>query len=179
MTDNDKNTELGASFTRKEELEKTTRFLFDCDFEADDFDPDGAEIHSAAARKMRETHPWREVYDSWLRYLTSHCPTASSVVNWENLFWYYSGMKFPVPNPYPFLGYLLYRTATPEGHMVSEEAMTILDSIAMDMLERIGAVTIDTIDYYGANTDSKVLASAAVWREKLGPADLSTNGLES
>ena len=157
------------------DMEGTTRFLFGCDFDSDDFDPDGNEAHSITADNVRASYPWRQVYDSWTQYLTKHCPTAASVINWENLFWYYGGQEFPVDDPYPFLGYLLYRTATPEGCMVSEEAMTILDSIAMDMLERIGDVTIDTVDYYGANTDPRVLASAAAWRKKLGPADLSVD----
>lgn len=151
-------------------LKEIAQFLFGFRYTGEIGTPEPGEDRKNTAAKEIETHPWKDVFDSWYRFLREDCPTPDDVWGWERLFWIYGGQDFPLRNPYPFLGYLLYRTALPGRPIEDPTDQGLFDSIAMEFLTRIGDVTLDTMDDFGADTDPRIIAQADVWRNRLGPA---------
>ncbi len=57
-----------------------------------------------------EKFGWSEVYKAIDNYMRTQCLDGDSVVNFAHLFWGYTCYnRYLVPEPYRFLGYLLYR----------------------------------------------------------------------
>ena len=62
-------------------IERETDYLFNCDFAAEDYDPEGAEERLERAERLIQAHPWRDVFDAWNNYLRAKCSTPEEVVN--------------------------------------------------------------------------------------------------
>lgn len=169
MQDNKSNSDNTPSTT----LDDLTQYLFSFRYSGDD-DDKTIEKYESAADGVLERYPWREVYASWFDYALRRCPTADDIARWEHLFWIYGGTDFPLSDPYPMLGYLLYRTAH-TGEIIEDfDLRNLFDSIAVQMLQRLGILTVDDMDTYSADQDPAIIAAAQAWRDKLGPAPLQS-----
>ena len=80
-------------------IKEMTDFLFNCNFMDDNFDPEDNETHLDAAQELLELHPWNDVIQEWHNYLYTNCHTADEIINFANLFYYYSGADDYNPDP--------------------------------------------------------------------------------
>lgn len=147
---------------RKTKLIKATRYLFDCKYDAPDFDDDTYE-HSDAAKALIAEYGWQEVFECWFTYLKENCPSAKDVINFANLFFYYGGTEYPLRDPYPFIAYLYYRVNTKE---YGAEATDIFDSITIPLLSNIGDVSLENEPDYVPEQDDKILAVIEKWKSE-------------
>lgn len=145
-------------------ISDVTKYLFDCDFFAEEFDADDSYEHYDCARKQMAENKWSEVYNSWSEYLMSNCDTPEKVINFVNLFSYYGGQDQEIKNPYDFLGYIYCRV---DMSIYWDTAGDLFDSVAISILENCGKINIVKNPYYSANKDPEIIASVQRWKDKL------------
>ena len=145
---------------KKTKLIETTRYLFDCKYNAPDFDDDTYE-HSDAAKALIAEYGWQEVFEYWFTYLKENCPTAEDVINFANLFFYYGGTEHTLRDPYPFVSYLYYRVDTKK---YGAEATDIFDSITIPLLSNIGDVSLENDPDYVSEQDENILSAMDEWK---------------
>lgn len=145
------------------EIIKITKYLFDCDFFDDNFDPEDHEIHLDAAYKLQESFLWNDIIAEWHNYLFTNCKTPEEVINYANLFFYYGGANDYNPNPYKFLGYLY---AHVDMDKYWDRAGDLFDSIAIDLLSEQLLIDIVEDPYYNPLKDPKVLEEIENWRHQ-------------
>lgn len=146
---------------RQTKLIGTTRYLFDCKYDAPDFDDDTYE-HSDIAKALIAEFGWQEVFDCWFTYLKKNCPTEEDVINFANLFFYYGGTEYSMSNPYPFVSYLYYRVDTKK---YGEAATEIFDSITIPLLSNIGDVSLEKNPTYAPEQDDRILSAIEKWKQ--------------
>ncbi len=95
--------------TTKLDIEKETTYLFDADWYADDFDANDSYEHYNRAMALLEAYPWEEVYPVWKAYAYTKCKTFRELINYCNLYYYYGGIDYVIPDPYEFCSYFMYR----------------------------------------------------------------------
>ena len=143
------------------DISNTTTYLFNCDFFADDFDPEGHEEHLECAEKLIDTYPWNDIFNSWNEYLHNNCKTPESVINYCNLFLYYGGQDQFIPNPYEFLGYIYYMV---DIDKYWDQAGEFLDGLSISILEKSGEISTVKNPYYQSWTDPKMIAAIERYR---------------
>ena len=117
------------------------------------------------AAQLIADYDWRDTFSTWSQFLYENCTTPESVVNFANLFWWYSGQDHVIPDPYDFLGYLYYRVdLEPETY----DGGTVLDIITTTILPRAGYTEADLVlhpDHLLEN-DPKLIASVDAYKNK-------------
>ena len=147
----------------KQEITELTHYLFDCDFYADDFDPENHEDHLECAEKMYNKYPWSDVFDSWNDYLRHKCQTPEAVINYCNLFSYYGGTDRVIPEPYDFLGYIFYRV---DIDKYWEEAGELLDGLSISILVKSGEISTVKDPYYQSWKDPRILSAIEKYKNQ-------------
>ena len=123
----------------KKMILETTEYLFGCDFFADDFDPEGKEEHLDQVNELLEKYLWKDIFDAWSKYLYEKCETPEEVINFCNLFFYYGGQDQFIPDPYKFLGYIIYKVDLDKNWDLAGD---IVDSIGVSILEKSGNLSL-------------------------------------
>ncbi len=144
-------------------LEQATKFLFSRDFHKElsreiVLTEEEAEVYEDCVKASIQEFGWPQVFDSWNRYLRTKCCDAESALNFANLFWMYGGHERSIPDPYDFLAWFYYQI---DMKIYAEDAITILDGIAIEMLTRAGIRGVDWVEnpYYAPEADPKILAA--------------------
>lgn len=147
----------------RRQLIEATDHLFNCDFNDENFDPDGAQVHLELAEQIISNYSWKNVFEAWNSYLRNRCKTTEQVINFCNLFYYYGGQDHVIPNPYDFIGYLLYMIDVDKSW---EETGDLIDSLCVSVLEKAGFVSLVKDPYYQVWRDPKALAAADSYRKQ-------------
>ena len=145
----------------KAEISRMTTYLFDCDFFADDFDPEEHEDHLKCAENLLGTYSWSDIIPSWNAFLRSRCSTPEEVINFCNLFFYYGGTDQFIPDPYDFLGHIYYMVDTEKYW---EEAGEFLDGFCINVLEKAGEISTVKDPYYQSWKDPKIISAVERYR---------------
>jgi hypothetical protein len=146
------------------DIKNITKYLFNCDFFNDDFDPEGKEEHLDMAHELQEKYPWSDIIDEWHNYLYTNCRTAEDVINYANLFFYYEGADEYNPDPYKFIGYLYARV---NMDTYWEQAGDLFDSIAIDILSNQQLINLAEDPYYNPLKDKNIIDEIARWKATL------------
>lgn len=146
-----------------DKLVEETKLLFDRDFlkelsgeiELSEEEEDDYQNRSDA---LIQEYGWEQVFKAWNKYLRENCNTAESALNFANLFWSYEGYVHPIPNPYDFLAWFYYQI---DMEKYADDAITIMDSISIEILHRAGVKGIywGENPYYVPEQDPKMLAA--------------------
>lgn len=139
-----------------------TEYLFSEDFFSDTFDPEGHEDHLQRAEELMMRYKWNDVFEVWNDYLHNKCITPEAVINYCNLFSYYGGQDQFIPDPYSFVGYILYRVDLNEYW---DKGGDFLDDFCTSILEKAGEISIMSNPNYQLWDDKKL--SNAI--QKYGP----------
>ena len=145
-------------------LKEITEFLFNNNFMDDSFDPEGEEIHLYVSQKLFESHPCNDIIQEWHNDLYNNCHTATEVINFANLFYYYEGADNYNPEPYKFIGYL-YAHVNMDKYW--DEAGDLFDSIAIAILENQLLINTSNDPYYNPLTDPNILTAINNWKNHL------------
>ncbi len=145
-----------------ESIKDVTKYLFNCDFFSDDFDPEDHEEHQIKAEELMRSYKWEDIIQEWTDYLYKNCHTPEEVINFASLFFYYGGADNYVPEPYKFIGYLLYRV---DYQKYWEEAGDLIDSIAIEVLEYQGLISLMNDPYYSPFKDPNILNEVDHWKK--------------
>ena len=155
----------------KEKLEIITLKLFQWNYYddsaeyTDEVDDECRDIVEATI----EQFGWQDVWKSWYRYLIQNCKSAKEVCNFAHLFFGYGETKYPVDNPYEFLGYIYYYLELNSSKYEDEyNALTIMDSITIDTLEKAGIkkdLWLD--DNYVPEKDPLIIQSVEDWKKRI------------
>ena len=143
-------------------LKETTSYLFNCDFFSDDFDPDGNEEHLECAENVLSTYAFNDIFAEWNRYLRENCKSPEDVINFCNLFSYYGGSDYYIPNAYDFVGYIYYMV---DLDKYWDKAGDFLDGLCISILEKSGDVSLARDPYYQSWKDPKVIASVEKYKK--------------
>ncbi len=108
---------------------------------------------------------WPQVFECWNDYLRTNCHTAEEVLNFAHLFWEYEGYVHPIPDPYDFLAWFYYCI---DMDQYADEAVTIMDSLSIEILSRVGVPGVDYVGnpYYVPEKDPKMLAAIQKIKDK-------------
>ena len=116
-----------------------------------------------------EQFGWQDVWKSWYRYLIQNCKSPEEVCNFAHLFFGYGGTEYPIDNPYDFLGYIYYYLELNSSKYEDEyNALTIMDSITIDTLEKAGIkkdLWLD--DDYVPEKDPLIIQSVEDWEKRI------------
>ena len=147
-----------------DKISEITKYLFDCDYFAEDFDADDSYEHYDCAHKQMEDNMWSDVYNSWFQYLIDNCESPEKVINFVNLFSYYGGQDQAIKNPYEFLGYIYCKVDMDKYWDVAGD---LFDSVAISILESCGKINTVKNPYYNPIKDPEIIASSQKWKDKL------------
>ncbi len=145
-------------------ISEVTKYLFDCDFFAEEFDENDTYEHYDCAQKLMEENKWDEIYDAWYDYLINCCQTPDSVINYVNLYIYYGGQDQAIRNPYEFLGYI-YCMVNMDQYW--DSVGELFDGLSINILENCGKANIVKNPYYNPEKDPKLLESIQEWRKRM------------
>ncbi|MBQ8280092.1 MAG: hypothetical protein IJZ23_09655 [Roseburia sp.] len=144
----------------KDNIIKITEELFALDPLDDSISDEILDANDEKAEELISKYPWLDIYEVWMEYLHTKCPTPEDVIKFANNFFGYYGHEQYIPDPIHFIAYLYYRVDT----NVYPDAFTILDSLAITVLQNAGLVDMMTQPNYSAETDSRIQAEIAIIR---------------
>ena len=145
------------------EIYSISKYLLECDFMDDRFDPEGNEEHLNAADDLLSLYPWQDIYPVWEDFLFNHCTTPEKVINFVNLYIYYGASDYPIPNPLQFVGYIYYMV---DMDKYWDEAGELFDGLAIRLLSYGKLVDILEDPYYSPLKDKRIEAKIAEWKKK-------------
>jgi hypothetical protein len=145
-------------------IKETTRKLFNINFEIDLEDDTLSEEYKDIADNLIETNSWSKVYPYWYDYLINECKSEEEILNFANLFWFYDGENYNIPNAIEFCAFF-YATISFEHY---PDAIEILDSITIDVFLNSGIYPREKLYYdeYIPQNDPIVKKEINKWKEK-------------
>ena len=147
-----------------ESLQADMKYLFDCNYFDDSFDPEGNEEHQDFAEAVLAEYTWEDIYNWFFLHLTTDCTSAESVFNALNLYWCYCFDEYPVRNPYELIGYILARIDLNDYWDVYGD---FIDSFANVVLQKTGNLDLVKNPYYQCWKDPVVIKAVEEWKQKL------------
>lgn len=141
-------------------LKDYTNYLFNSNFNSDDFDPEGKEEHLNTVEEMKQEYPWKQIIKEWTEYLYEKCSSIKDILNFCNLFIYYGGTDNYVPDPYKFSGYLLYKL---NDALDDIDTFNLVDGLIVSILEYQGLINLDENPYYSIEKDVNIVDAKEKW----------------
>ncbi len=141
-------------------LKDYTNYLFNSNFNSDDFDPDGNEEHLDTVEEIKQKYPWNQIIEEWTEYLYKKCSSNEDILNFCNLFVYYGGADNYVPDPYKFSGYLLYKL---NDELDDNNTFNLIDGLIVSILEYQGLINLNDNPYYSIEKDIKIVDAKERW----------------
>ncbi|MEE3452405.1 hypothetical protein [Dialister sp.] len=147
---------------KEAELEKYTDYLFNNDFNDENFDSEDHTDHLDCAEKVIEGYAWADIFETWNEFLRKKCTLKEDVINFCQLFIYYCGTDQFIPNPYDFLGYIFAKVdiSTCKGR-----DLEIVDDFAISVLERSGEISLMNNPVYRSWEDPKLLKAMGKYKK--------------
>lgn len=142
-------------------LKRKIEYLFSCDYFADDFDPEGNEIHYDMAQELLDNFEWNLIYKEIFKHLIGECKTPKDIYNFCNLYFSYLFDEQEVPNPYEFLGFITYKIDLDNNW---DNYGDFIDSFAISILEKSNLVDTVKNPYYNFLKDPKIIEAIETWR---------------
>ena len=149
---------------RCESLQAGMKYLFECNYFDDSFDPEGHEDHQDFAEAVLAKYSWEDIYNWFFLHLTTNCVSAEAVYNALNLYCYYCFDEYPINNPYELVGYVLFQI---DLNVYWEEYGDFIDGFANSVLQKTGNIDLIKNPYYQCWKDPAVLQSVDTWKQKL------------
>ena len=146
----------------KKHLQDETNYLFNIDFNNEDLTEDQEDEYLNHLENLLKNYTWNEIFTCWFDYLKNNCKSDNDILNWANIFFWYDGHTYPIPNTFDFLGYLYYRIDVTKNM----DAQHIFDSIAIPILEKLGEADIVADPCFAPESHPKIKQAVDKWRQK-------------
>lgn len=135
-------------------IEEYTKYLLNCCFTDDNFDPEGHEDHLKVSWELFEDYPWEKIYPVWIQHLHTECLTPADVINFVNLYIYYEAADLKIPNPLDFVSYLYYRV---DMDKYWDEAGELFDGLTIRIFSNHCLINMMEDPYYMPTKDERIL----------------------
>ena len=135
-------------------LKKAITAIFDCDYDADDYDTEGP-MHEYAQQILHE-YPWDEVFACAVEYFKAHSSNLDQILNFVNL---YIGNNFidqPIKKPYEFAALIANNV---DFDADWDKGADSIENFLTFMLDGNGAVSLYADPYYQLLKDPKFIAA--------------------
>ena len=140
----------------RKNLEEAIAKIFGCDWNADDYDPEGPMFDYA--QQILEDFPWEEIFQCAVAYFKEHCSTLDQILNFIDL---YTGNGFidrPIDRPYEFAGMIGRKV---DFEVDWENGADRIEDFLTNVLDSSGAISLYADPYYQLLKDPKFLAAVA------------------
>lgn len=144
-----------------ENLNSKLEILFNQNFFADEFDPEG-EIPEIA-EELLNSYSWNDIYNMCFEHFTNDCTTIEKLYNALNLYYIYSFADQPIPNPYELIGYILYRIDIEKDW---DKYGEFIDTLSISILDNSLGTNYMTDGYYRTWEDPKTIEAVEQWKKK-------------
>ena len=143
-----------------EKLSEDIRYLFECDFFAEEFDPDGEEVHSDRAEDIKEQFDEQDILTCALTYFFNNCKDAKQIYNYCNLFFYYGFCDIKNEDALKFLGYIYYMVDFDK----EPEMFDFVDMFSCKVVEQNKLASLYENPYYRPDKDKRILDAVEIWK---------------
>ena len=140
-----------------ETIEEYTKYLLNCNFVDDTFDPEDQEDHLKTSWELFNHYSWEDIYPVWMQHLHAECVTPVDVINFVNLYVYYDVADMKIPDPLDFISYLYYRV---DMDKYWDEAGELFEGLAITILSNHGLVNLMEDPYYNPLKDERIQSRA-------------------
>ncbi len=151
------------------DLERITEEIFPLG----DYNVRTPEEHRLAEQKGRDCidqFGWDAVFPVWKEYLYNRCITPDDVFGFActlfSISGYFEPFKYPMANPYEFLGYIYYRIGD-----ALEDYVSFMDPFTVSVLGGCDGredLKVLITSVYVPEEDPLIVAEIQKWKEKLG-----------
>lgn len=117
-----------------ENINEITSKLFIINYEKEFEDDEIGEKYFELANSLIKKYNWHNVYLYWYDFLIKKCKTEKEIINFANLFWYYEGYKYFIPNAVEFCAYF-YANISMNTYIENEP---VIDGITWNVLKNSG-----------------------------------------
>ena len=144
-----------------EDLKSKLEILFNQNFFSDEFDPEGE--FPEIAQELLYSYSWKDIYSMCFEHFTNKCVTADELYNALNLYYIYSFIEQPIPNPYELIGYILFRIDIEQDW---DKYGEFIDTFTISILDKSLGSTLMTNGYYRTWEDPKTIEAIELWKNK-------------
>ena len=138
------------------DLEEAIAKIFDCDYDADDYDSDG-EMNDYAQQILRQ-FPWEEIFQYAVAYFKGHSSNLDQVLNFIDLYVGNGFIDRPIAKPYEFAALIASKV---DFEADWDKGADRIDNFLVYMLDGKGAISLYTDPYYQLENAPKFLAALA------------------
>ncbi len=145
---------------KKTDLEEAIIKIFDCDWNADDYDPEG-EMYDYAQQVLGQ-FPWEEIFQCAVAYFKEHSSNLDQVLNFIDLYVGNGFIDRPIAKPYEFAA-LIASKVNFEADW--DKGADRIDDFLVYMLDGKGEISLYADPYYRLGDDLKFQAALAEVRK--------------
>ncbi len=142
------------------DLEKAIAKIFDCDYDADDYNPEG-EMYDYA-QQVLEQFPWEEIFQCAVAYFKGHSSNLDQVLNFIDLYVVNGFIDRPIAKPYEFAALIASKV---DFEADWDKGADRIDDFLVYMLDGKGAISLYADPYYRLEDDPKFLDALAEVRK--------------
>ncbi len=147
-------TKGGTHLKENIQLEEAIARIFDCNWDADDYNPEG-EMYDYA-QKILEEFPWEEVFQGTIAYFKGHSSNLDQVLNFIDLYVGNNYIDQPIANPYEFAALIASKV---DFDADWERGADRIENFLTCMLDGKGAISLYDDPYYQLLKDPKFLVA--------------------
>ena len=115
----------------------------------ENFDSENNEENIVLADSLFEEYDDEAIFESIFNYLKNNSDSPQKIINFLNLFYYYSFSNIEISNPYPFFAYLLIKY----NNFKSDLDYDLILIIALNLLENSCIINPYLEDYNPSNDE--------------------------
>ena len=141
-------------------LEQAITKIFDCDYDADDYDPEGPMYEYA--QQILQTYPWEEVFQCSVEYFKAHGANLNAILNFVDLYIGNNFVDHPIKKPYEFAALIANNV---DFDADWNKGADRIENFLTFMLDGQGAISLYDDPYYQLLKDPKFLSALADLRK--------------
>ncbi|MBQ7652328.1 MAG: hypothetical protein IJS15_15315 [Victivallales bacterium] len=141
-------------------LEEAIAIIFGCDWNADDYDPEGPMYDYA--QQILEQFPWEEIFQCAVAYFKEHSSNLDQVLNFIDLYVGNGFIDRPIAKPYEFAALIASKV---DFEAEWDKGADRIDNFLVYMLDGKGAISLYADPYYQLDDDPKFVAALAEVRK--------------
>ncbi len=140
--------------TATSDLKKKVEKIFNCNFYAEDYDPEGEPYDYA--QKVLDEHSWDDIFQCSVEYFKEHCSSLMQVLNFIDLYTCNGFIDHPIAKPYEFAALVASKVDFVADW---DKGADRVDDFLVFMLDKVGVISLYMDPYYQLRNDPKFLTA--------------------